>query len=163
MDRLLGRLHLTRRIRIAVNYFLAVLVTVVMMSSYEILFNSSRSYLVGLFPVIVCSLWLGIGEGIASLLVTMVYFGFLLPQSPAKQSVLTFLFLLEGAVVLWLAWKREQSARKRERELVNLKKAQAKLLEQGDVDRQTTEQLRQSNQIMLDSLERILEDYENRG
>lgn len=61
------------------------------------------------------------------------------------------------------ARKLEQTLRQRERELAEVKKAFGKLEAQDDLDRQTTVQLRKSNRIMLDSLERILDEYERRG
>lgn len=102
MNKFVKHFRLKRKVRLAASYGLAVLLTVTLMYSYEQFFNVSRSYVVGLFPVIVCSLWLGIGQGAVSLALLTVYFGLFLPEGPLRQVLLTALFLLEGAVVLWL-------------------------------------------------------------
>jgi DNA repair protein RadC len=84
------------------------------------------------------------------------------------HSLFTFLYLAEGLIVLWIYRQRQQArARlasallKREDELGKLQKVHDELVATSGEGERTANQLRESNRIMLETLDRILERQRN--
>jgi hypothetical protein len=70
---------------------------------------------------------------------------------------LVLLSAVEGSVLVWLQYKRQQAAALREQELNELRPAYHRLASADAHEKLSVEKLRASNRIMLDTLDRFLE------
>ena len=150
----------------ALRYAAAVALTVGFLVLYKLIFGSGHPYLVGLFPVILCAVFLREGPSVVSLVLTAVF----IDRYEAKdedaliQGLGLVLVFAEGFIVIWIAAKRRhararlaEALRRRSGELKELQTAYDELSEADRRRDLSNEQLKRSNKLMLDTLERILD------
>ena len=149
----------------------ALILTYIPIAAYNAIFQTSHPYLIALYPVIVCALLLGFWPGMIALGASALYFGHVLLQAaePGEQLVMMVIFLMEGITVLWLVHVRRQAAIRlgmamiqTELELVKIRRAYKHLTSQEKRVNLSAGQLRESNRIMIDTLERILDEHDGR-
>ena len=152
--------------RTALRYAGAVVFTAAFLVCYKLVFGSGHPYLVGLFPVILCAIFLRVGPGVLSLVITAVFIDRYEArgESTLTHSLALVLLFAEGFILIWIAAKRRsarirlaEALRRRSGELKQLQTAYDRLSEAARDRDQSNEQLKRSNKLMLDTLERILE------
>ncbi len=158
--------NLRPRTRGAVRYVAAAVFTIAFLAGYLLTFGAGFPYLVGLFPVIVCAVLLCTGSGLLSLVLTVAYISRYeaKPQSMLVHSLALLFLVVEGLIVIWIAERRRKAQtqlaaalRQRSRELQALQKAHGRLSHAARSQGQSIEELKKSNKVMLDTLERILD------
>lgn len=149
----------------ALRYAAALLLTLAFLTLYTLIFGSGHPYLVGLFPVILCAVFLRGGPGLVSLVITAAFINRYEAHSESivTHTLAVVLFLAEGLAVIWIAEKRRlaqlhlaEALRRRDQELKELQIAHDKLTDTATNHDQSIEKLKRSNELMLDTLERIL-------
>ena len=144
------------------RYLLAILVTACTLGIYHLVAQPDHPYLIGLFPVIASAILVGVAPAILSLAITAFYIDSVVSPSANNLFVVTFCF--EGLLVLWMVRQRVQARnqlrlnlRTRESELTKLRHLHDRLVEASSQRTKSLEQLQESNQIMIKTLERILD------
>lgn len=139
--------------------------TLLVLMAYRYFIGSGHPYLVGLFPVFLAAILLGTIPASVSLALTIVFILTFEDQSHQLSSRLFYslIFVVEGAVVIWIiaSWRRVRAQlaatlARRSRELAQLQQAHDKLKRETGESNRSLDQLRKTNHIMLDTLERIL-------
>lgn len=156
--------RLPQRTATTVRYTLGVVTTVAFLAVYNVLVQPKHSYLIGLFPVIASAVLAGVGPALASLIITSVYIDYVITPPPNHGHGFIVLFFLEGLIVLWMVRQRQEARKRlaqnlenRESELGSLRKMHDQLVKESAHRHQSIAMLQESNRIMIDTLERILD------
>ena len=102
--------NLPNRVRQAAPFAVALLFTLAIIACYKTFIGSHHPYLVGLFPVMICSLFLRAAPSLVSLVVTAAFIN-VFDVNPAHlqdQILTTSIFLAEGVIVIWIASSRRK-------------------------------------------------------
>lgn len=147
------------------NVAIGVSGTVLFLVAYKFFVAQGHPYLIGLFPVVLVAIFLDTLATIISLALTTVFIFVFEDYSQALWSrvLYSLVFILESSVVLWVIASRKharyqlaQTLAQRNHEFNQLQKAHDKLARETTQHDKSIDDLRNSNRIMLETLERII-------
>ena len=148
-----------------INVAIGVSATLLFLFAYKLIVGQGHPYLIGLFPVVLIAIFFEAITAVISLTLTAIFILAFEAHSQTiwSRGIYTLVFILESSVAIWVIASRKrtriQLARtleQRNHELDQLQKAHDKLAHETSQNHQSVEELRNSNRIMLETLERII-------
>jgi len=139
--------------------------TLLFLFAYKLLAGQGHPYLIGLFPVVLIAIFFEAITAVISLILTALFILVIETHSQTTWSrvIYTLVFILESSAVIWVIASRKrtriqlaQTLEQRNHELDQLQRAHDKLERETSQHNQSVDELRNSNRIMLETLERII-------